>query len=208
MPSGSASTSCAKRARVAHRHLGRHPAAEAGAHQHRVLQLQLLGEIEIQIGQIIDRAEPVRQRRAAEARMKRRDDPMRLAERVEPRPLGRTALRRHAGTAAAGPLPSPQSRDRRPRLRLSSACTRSCPTFLLASFLGQQRIPVARRPHNRNSCCAPSPVLQSTITVRRDGTRRKHAMPMESRAAQFRKLLASGKMIVAPGVYRLHHRRG
>ena len=37
MPSGSTSTSCAKRARVAHHHLGGDPAAEAGADQDRVL---------------------------------------------------------------------------------------------------------------------------------------------------------------------------
>ena len=41
--------------RVAHRHLGGDPAAEAGADQHRILQLQRRSEIEIQIGQVIHR---------------------------------------------------------------------------------------------------------------------------------------------------------
>ena len=42
----------------AHHHLRRDPAAEAGADQHRILEPELGGEIEIEIGEIVDRADP------------------------------------------------------------------------------------------------------------------------------------------------------
>ena len=38
-----------------HHHFRRDPTAEAGADQHRILEPQLGGEIEIEIGEIIDR---------------------------------------------------------------------------------------------------------------------------------------------------------
>ena len=48
---------------------------------------ELGGEVEIEIGEIIDRADAVDQRGIAPARMARRDHPIAAGEKVEPRPL-------------------------------------------------------------------------------------------------------------------------
>jgi hypothetical protein len=49
--------------------LARLRTTETGADQYRVLEFQLSGEIEIEVGDIIDRAGPVDQRRVPIARM-------------------------------------------------------------------------------------------------------------------------------------------
>ena len=59
----------------AHHDLGRDPAAKARADQHRILEAQLGREIEIEIGEVVDRAQAVDQRGTAPARMARRDHP-------------------------------------------------------------------------------------------------------------------------------------
>ena len=76
-----------------HHHLRRDPAAEIGADQHRVLKAQFAGEIEIQVGQVVDAARTaVDQRRRAIAGMRRRDHAIVPREQIEPWPLGRQPL--------------------------------------------------------------------------------------------------------------------
>ena len=101
--------------RVAHRHLGGDPAAEAGADQDGVLQPQRRGEIEIQVGEVIDRAQPVRQRRIAPARMMRRNHPIALRQQVEPFAPRLQSLAGDAGTAAAVRRRAPPVPKRRRR---------------------------------------------------------------------------------------------
>ena len=88
-PSGSTRTSCENRRSRADHQLRRHPAAKTGADQCRILKAQLVREIEIEIGEIIDRAGAVDQRRAALTRMPRRDHPVFPGEEIEPWPLRR-----------------------------------------------------------------------------------------------------------------------
>ena len=75
-----------------HHDLGRDPAAEAGADQHRIVEPELGREVEIEIGEVVDRAQAVEQRRVAPTRMPRRDDPVAASQQVEPRPLRRQPL--------------------------------------------------------------------------------------------------------------------
>jgi hypothetical protein len=79
--------------RRAHHHLGRDPAAEIGADQHRVLEAQFGGEIEIEVGKVADRAgTALDQRRVSVSRMRRRDDAKAFCKQIELGPLGRQPL--------------------------------------------------------------------------------------------------------------------
>ena len=49
-------------------------------------------EIEIEVGEIVDRADPSGSARVAEAGMRRRDDPVPSRQQIEPRPLGHQPL--------------------------------------------------------------------------------------------------------------------
>ena len=71
----------------AHHDLRRDPPAEAGPDQHGVLQPEFGGEIEIEVGEIVDRTRPVDQRRVAVPRMRGRDHPVVPRQQIEPRQL-------------------------------------------------------------------------------------------------------------------------
>ena len=74
-------------------HLGRDPAAEIGADQHRIIEAEFGGEIEVEVGKVIDPARAaIDQRRVSVARMQRCDDTITSCEQIEPRPLGRQPL--------------------------------------------------------------------------------------------------------------------
>ena len=76
-----------------HHHLRRDPAAEIGADQHTVLEAQLAGEVEIQVGHVVDAARTaLDQRRRAISGMRRRDHTIVPREQLEPEPLGRQPL--------------------------------------------------------------------------------------------------------------------
>src|SRR5690349_3524354 len=70
-----------------HHHLRRHPAPEAGANQHCIVEPELSDDIEVEIGEIVERAGPVDQRGVAIAGMPRRDYPISPGQEFEPRPL-------------------------------------------------------------------------------------------------------------------------
>ena len=67
-----------------HHHLRRDPTTKTGADQHGVLEFQLGGEIQIEIGDIIDRARAVDQWRVAVARMPGRNYPISPRQEFEP----------------------------------------------------------------------------------------------------------------------------
>src|SRR5262249_42046498 len=66
----------------------RDPSAEAGADGHCILEPELRGQIEIEIGEIIDRTRGVNQWRVAVAGMPRRDDQIIPRQELEPWSLG------------------------------------------------------------------------------------------------------------------------
>ena len=113
--------------RVAHRHLGGDPAAEAGADQYRIAQAQCAREIEIEIGDVVHGAEPVGQRRFAKPRMMRRDD-------AEPR------ARAASSHGRRGCKPSPACRNSSGRPAPRSSISRVTPeTLILPIFLASLR---------------------------------------------------------------------
>jgi hypothetical protein len=76
MPSGAAKTRQEKRAVERTHHLRRDPAAEIGADQHSVIEAQLAGEVEIQLGHVVDAARTaVDQRRRAISGMRQTPSP-------------------------------------------------------------------------------------------------------------------------------------
>ena len=71
---------------IAHAHLERNPSAEGRADENHVVELQLVEEIEIEVGQIVDRSEVGRTGRCTVAWMARRNHAPLLCEGVEMRP--------------------------------------------------------------------------------------------------------------------------
>src|SRR5712675_150593 len=71
---------------IAHAHLERNPSAERRADENHVVELELVEEIEIEVGQIVDRSEVSRTRRRTIAWMARRNHTPLLCECVEIRP--------------------------------------------------------------------------------------------------------------------------
>src|SRR5438477_5793936 len=69
----------------AHRGLEGKPAAKGRADQRRIMQVEAFDQVEIEIGDVVDTAEPRRARRRVETGMARRDDPAMLRQPVEKR---------------------------------------------------------------------------------------------------------------------------
>ena len=90
MPAAATSVSEASRRGVAHRKLGRDPAAEREADQIDVVEIELIEEIEIEVGEVGDVVEPVRRVGGAEARMLGHDH---VVARGEVRHVGQPASR-------------------------------------------------------------------------------------------------------------------
>ena len=105
MPAAPISVSVRKPARAAHRDFGRDPAAERIADQMEPVEAERLDEVEIEIGKVAELIEPVRRVGAAETRMLRHDHVVALRQRLHERQPDAGAAARHAGTAAAAPLP-------------------------------------------------------------------------------------------------------
>ena len=68
-----------------HGDLGGDPGAEPDADDQRVAQVELLEKIEIEVGEIVDRAHALRQLGSAEAGMGGREQPGAAAECIERR---------------------------------------------------------------------------------------------------------------------------
>ena len=60
--------------RIADGHFGRDPAAKPAADYRDVIEMKLCNQIEIEISEIVDTVDPLRQGRPAESRMRRRND--------------------------------------------------------------------------------------------------------------------------------------
>ncbi len=120
--------------------LGRDPGAERDADERHVLEPQLVHQVEIEIGEVVDRGEVLRLLGAAEARMGRRDDSRLGGKQVEHRGVGRDAdagmEEEDRGTLAALDPFEPYARDR-------------------SQLLGQARPPVSLRSMPRISACHP-----------------------------------------------------
>ena len=71
---------------IAHAHLERNPPAEGRADENHIVELQLVEEIEIEVGQIVDRSEVGRTGRRTVAWMARRNHRPVLCQCVEMRP--------------------------------------------------------------------------------------------------------------------------
>ena len=71
---------------IAHAHLERNPSAEGRADQNHLVEFQLVEEIEIEVGQIVDRSKVGRRGRGAVAWMPRRNHRPLLCQCVEIRP--------------------------------------------------------------------------------------------------------------------------
>ena len=67
------------------RHLGRDPAAERHADDHGVAQIELIEQVEVEIGEVVDGVERPRLLRAAEARVHRRQHPRARRQPIEHR---------------------------------------------------------------------------------------------------------------------------
>src|SRR5262249_24604032 len=90
--------------RRAHRDLGREPAAERIAEHDRLLELERIHQIEIEIDEVLETVEVIRNRRTGKARMDRLDQLEAFGETIGKRkPENRTAAavqHQHAWTAA------------------------------------------------------------------------------------------------------------
>jgi len=85
---------------IAHRQLGRDPAAERGADQMHPIEPQRLQQIEIEIGEIVDPIEPGRIIRLTEAGMLRgehRETLRQLLEKRHPAGMAAGAVQKHQG---------------------------------------------------------------------------------------------------------------
>ena len=107
--------------RVAHRDLGREPAAERIADQMRVLDFELIEDVEIEIGEVVNGIEPVRRIALAEPGMFRRDDVVFLRECLQERQPARAACamqinQRIASAAAHQPDAAASDRNHRRRM--------------------------------------------------------------------------------------------
>ena len=101
------------------RQLGGDPAADRTADHVDLIEAQPVEQFEIDVGDVVHRIDPVGQAGFAEARMRRRDQPMPRRQQAHIGMLGHEAAARRAGTGSVGP-PHPRTR----RVPRRQACAR------------------------------------------------------------------------------------